>query len=197
MLGKRNGKGKWVYRGNKYNGQWKDDKPHGIGRWTYHTGSVHIGHFVDGAPRKGFFFSYSRVLHPFVCELTLFTDGMGILKSADGTKLIGKFSRGIRKGPGKIIYSNGDVFQGVWKGDRIQGEGRLTCKNALVYVGEWSQNAFHGVGKLSLPTGVTYEGNFVRGRKQGRGCFKYPDETFYIGDVEDGMVRASARKNLN
>lgn len=113
---------------------------------------------------------------------------MGTVKTADGTRWTGKLARGIRKGHGKIVYSNGDVFQGTWKNDRIQGEGRLICKNALTYVGEWNNNEFHGVGKLTLPSGVTYEGNFVRGCKQGRGCFKYPDGTTYVGDVEDGMV---------
>lgn len=128
-------------------------------------------------------------------------DGLGSVKTLDGTKWTGKFSRGIRKGNGKIIYSNGDVFQvsvelhldsdsvqGVWKNDRIHGDGRLTCKNGLIYVGEWQNNAFHGVGKLTLSVGVTYEGNFVKGRIQGRGCYKYPDETVYVGDVEDSLV---------
>ena len=38
---------------------------------------------------------------------------------------------------GKIVYSNGDFFEGHFSNGQIDGEGRLTCRNGLEYIGEW------------------------------------------------------------
>ena len=41
---------------------------------------------------------------------------------------------------GKIIYSNGDFFEGMFKEGQIEGEGTLRCRNGLEYTGTWKHS---------------------------------------------------------
>ena len=54
---------------------------------------------------------------------------------SDGSRYIGDWHYGIRKGFGKLEYSNGDVFQGMWNTEKIDGDGELVCGNGLHYMG--------------------------------------------------------------
>lgn len=49
-VGKRNGKGKLeMQNGDRYDGEWTDDKMHGIGKYTFGDGGhVYNGSFKDG-----------------------------------------------------------------------------------------------------------------------------------------------------
>jgi hypothetical protein len=40
-------------------------------------------------------------------------------------------------GNGKMIYKNGDEFEGEWKDNKIEGNGKMIYKNGDVFEGEW------------------------------------------------------------
>ena len=41
---------------------------------------------------------------------------------------------------GKILYSNGDTFDGQFSNGHIEGEGTLKCVNGVEYKGEWKHS---------------------------------------------------------
>lgn len=41
---------------------------------------------------------------------------------------------------GRIIYSNGDKFEGHFSMGQIEGKGKLTCVNGVMYDGDWKHS---------------------------------------------------------
>ena len=41
---------------------------------------------------------------------------------------------------GKIIYANGDKFEGHFSSGQIEEKGKLTCVNGAMYDGEWKHS---------------------------------------------------------
>jgi len=57
---KRHGEGKYTFAdGDVYEGNWKDGKRHGEGKMTYADGSVYEGNWKDGKPNRK---SFAKVL---------------------------------------------------------------------------------------------------------------------------------------
>ncbi|CDW75512.1 likely protein kinase [Stylonychia lemnae] len=52
-----------------------------------------------------------------------------------------------RDGRGRYIYSNGDIYDGLWKNNLRDGYGRLLQNDRNYYIGEWKDDKFHGFGK--------------------------------------------------
>ena len=53
-------------------------------------------------------------------------EGEGVLKNVYGT-FTGIFKSDEKEGEGKMLYVNGDVYQGGWKADQREGKGCLTA----------------------------------------------------------------------
>lgn len=106
-----------------------------------------------------------------------------------GTRYEGLKWRGKRNGEGKFSYSEGSVYVGEWKDNKMHGFGSLTYPNGCTaYEGQWQDDEFHGRGTLynqdptrfaglfdytdfgaSEPLWLTYEGELRRGRREGLG----------------------------
>ena len=43
----------------------------------------------------------------------------------------------MKEGSGKMIYKNGDIYQGEFKNDKKEGKGLMTFTNGNKYDGEW------------------------------------------------------------
>lgn len=58
---------------------------------------------------------------------------------------------------GRIVYSNGDTFDGLFRDGQIEGEGTLKCANGVEYNGDWkhSQVSFFLFLSLSHSNFVT------------------------------------------
>ena len=41
---------------------------------------------------------------------------------------------------GRIVYSNGDTFDGQFSNGQIEGEGTLKCVNGVEYSGDWKHS---------------------------------------------------------
>lgn len=96
--GLKNGKGELHFiSGNKYYGDWKNDKMEGFGvficeEYTYH------GNWINGEK-----------------------EGNGIMIYGDGTIFEGNFKKGEKLGEGKLMMANGDSICGLWNGENVQG----------------------------------------------------------------------------
>jgi hypothetical protein len=94
--------GTYLYaNGNKYVGEWRDDKRNGQGTYTFPNGGEYVGEFRDNMRTGQSTFTY-----------------------ADGDTYVGEFRLGFRHGEGTLMSANGTVIrQGLWlNGDPVNGE---------------------------------------------------------------------------
>eukprot|EP00960_Hanusia_phi_P040576 754532-Hanusia_phi.AAC.6 len=94
---------------------------------------------------------------------------------------------GRMSGRGKMVYANGDVYDGFWHDGKREGEGSyFSLATESEYLGEFKKGKRHGYGKqqhvVAAPSNIktslipykttlseTYEGEWSNGRKHGFG----------------------------
>ena len=133
-----------------------------------------------------------------------------LLKFNNGDSYQGYYNENnIKDGFGIYIKSNGFIFKGLWKDDKIgeyglfvdpegnyfkgnlingeaNGEGELMINNKMKYIGNFNKNLPNKKGKIyNLVDNSEYEGEFVYGLKEGKGIIKYIDGTIYEGDFKN------------
>jgi hypothetical protein len=52
---------------------------------------------------------------------------------------------------GKLIFPNGDVYEGEFEKDLPHGEGKYIFSNGSVYEGEFAKGHLHGHGQFHFP----------------------------------------------
>ena len=68
--------------------------------------------------------------------------GKGMVKLADGTVYEGGFHEGHYHGAGKIIWPNGDQYDGNWKRSKMDGSGVFKQSTGFVLKGLFKNNYF-------------------------------------------------------
>jgi len=96
----------------KYEGEWKDDNPHGWGTLTARDG-VYEGEWVRGE-------KYGR----------------GTTRYTNGDVYEGEWAKGEKHGKGIMRYINGNVYEGEWDNGWQHGIGKLTTKDKII-MGVW------------------------------------------------------------
>ncbi|MBR4226395.1 MAG: hypothetical protein IKR86_06450 [Candidatus Methanomethylophilaceae archaeon] len=128
----------------RYEGPTRDGVPHGVGSFFWPDGTLYEGEFSDGViegrGRKTYF---DRVYE-------------------------GDFHNNLREGRGKLIFRNGDVSEGEFKGDMRDGVLHDSCRDDDLRA-------------------YTYDGEYANDERQGRGEFRYSDGETYRGDVVKGF----------
>ena len=95
-----NGQGTYNYAdGNKYVGEWKDDKKSGQGTFTFASGNKYVGEWKDNS-----------------------RNGQGTFTFASGNKYVGELMNGNFHGQGTMTHANGTVEKGLWENDEFIGE---------------------------------------------------------------------------
>ena len=84
------------FAGDKYVGEFKNSKEHGQGTYTYANGDKYVGEVKDGL-----------------------THGRGTYTWASGSKYVGEFKDGKRHGQGTFTWADGRVEKGIWKNDEL------------------------------------------------------------------------------
>lgn len=85
-------------------------------------------------------------------------------------------------GKGKMIYSNGNTYEGDFVNGKREGQAVFTFKNGQIYTGRFSNDRINGKGKMSFPNGGVYEGNWVDGRIEGQGIYTAKDGGYHSGE---------------
>ena len=111
-----NGYGTYTYaNGDKYVGEWKDDKRYGQGTFTFGPKSDYAGDIYIGESKNDSW------------------DGQGTYIWADGDKYVGQWKDDKHHGQGISIYTNGenkgDVFSGEYNDGKRNGLGLYTFSN--------------------------------------------------------------------
>jgi hypothetical protein len=169
---KRHGKGKYVYAdGAVYEGDWKDGKIHGKGNYLYATGDVYEGDFKDDKKH-----------------------GKGNYVYAAGGVYEGDWMDDMAHGIGKLVLANGDAYEGDYKNSMRNGKGKLVCANGDVYEGDWKDRKKHGKGKCVFANGMVYEGDWQDDRRHGKGIEVTVDGTVWVGNWKDDECQAKQLK---
>ncbi|XP_069774660.1 MORN repeat-containing protein 1-like isoform X2 [Narcine bancroftii] len=152
----RDGFGHYIYPNSffKYEGQWKNGKKHGHGKFLMKDGSYYEGEFVNGEI-EGNGVQYWA------------SSGHGILTDKEGQIYRGSFHKHMRHGEGEIFYKNGDNYQGDWVLDQHQGHGVMQYADGSLYEGQWRNGLFNGEGSIIHCSGVVYNGMWINGRPAG------------------------------
>ena len=59
-------------------------------------------------------------------------------------------------GQGRLIHSDGDVYEGSWKNDKSHGYGIYYHADGSSYCGEWEEDLQHGYGVEKWVNSYTY-----------------------------------------
>ena len=111
--------------GDKYDGNWKDNKKEGKGSYFYNEkGEVYKGNFCNDFP-----------------------NGMGIYYFKNGDRYEGMFKDGKKHGEGTIIFSNGGKFKGEFKNDVKHGKGEYKNKLGQVKYEYWDNGILKSKNK--------------------------------------------------
>ena len=95
----------------------------------------------------------------------------------------GSWQHNQRHGSGKLVYANGDVYEGMFANHVRNGTGTFTSKD-VTYNGEWANGEYDGQGKLEN-RGDVYEGRFKKGREYGQGTMTYHR---YVSTIRNGLT---------
>ena len=189
LNGKYHGKGIMIFKtGSKYDGDWENGKYHGKDIMIYSDGSKYDGDWENGEKSgKGVF--NDRVHEDFNPEGDIyegeFSDGLengngikyygGIFQSAK--KYEGTFKDGLENGKGKILFENGDFFEGeIFNG--IWWDEDTSNSSGSIY------SSFEGSGIYAYSNGTQYKGKFKRvndGQAFGESFFTN-GKNYRIGD---------------
>ena len=104
----KNGKGISVFfnSGDKYEGEFRDDKITGHGKYIWNNKNIYEGEFFDGK------------MH-----------GKGIYKWPEGNEYEGEYNNNIREGKGRFRWKNGIIFEGNFIKGKPEGRGKMIYNN--------------------------------------------------------------------
>jgi hypothetical protein len=105
--------------GNKYVGEWMNDKRNGQGTYTYTNGNKYVGEFENGKRH-----------------------GQGNHTTASGNKYVGEWKVGKRNGQGTYTDTSGNKYVGGWKNGKKHGQGTAAYADGRVQEGIFKDNNF-------------------------------------------------------
>ncbi|MGH1440599.1 MAG: C13 family peptidase [Cellvibrionaceae bacterium] len=207
LKGEPSGEGRIVWPdGRYYEGGFKNGFFHGLGAYK-ERGYSYEGEYSEGiAKGKGIItFGDDRVYKGEVNNGK--ANGQGILTFGAG-EYIGEFKDNQFDGTGKLVRTNGDIYEGGFKENLFDGEGLFTSASGKIYkgrfekgsiidvgdyrdgqasyTGEFKQWAFHGLGDYSDDT-QSYQGQFADNVFNGSGEYKNNKGETYSGEFVNGL----------
>ena len=164
--------------GDKYVGEWKDDKRHGQGTYTYINGEKYVGEHKEGK-----------------------SHGQGTYTFTNGEKYVGEFKDNKRHGQGTYTHANGNKYIGEWKEDLKNGQGTYyyladdKYKGDL-FIGEHRDGKRNGQGTYTFSDGSKGEGEWKDGKPNGYFIEYNADRTIRReGIFKDGKFLYAQKKS--
>ena len=191
-----------------YTGHWHAGRREGLGQMVFADNSTYIGYWKQGE-RSGLGV-FTATLQPpsssapgSVVSSIFSYEGEWVHDTPNGRASLrcraftyeGEFVNGLFHGHGRLLYANGDSFNGQFRSGRREGSGHFTSAEDHTYLGALWYGRFHGYGSASYtlvipmqspavddtqvvtmdpmtPAAVvelTYTGEYYYGYKTGRG----------------------------
>jgi len=162
----KNGR-KWYREGNnlmaKYEGEIRNNVPHGLGKEFFPNGKVFEGTFKNGRRVEGSeeMPNGDLYLGPFIDRCP---HGYGTLRFDSGRKYTGSFKNCFYNGKGTIELENGYVYRGFFKGNVYHGEGTLKMPNGTKFVGQWRKGEPWNID-VHEPSGQIWFDFYINGKE--------------------------------
>jgi len=124
------------FAGDKYVGQFKNQKQHGQGTYTWANGDKYVGEWKKGKEH-----------------------GQGTLTFEEsGNKYVGEFKNGKQNGQATYIFASGNKYVGEYKDGERHGQGTYTWADGAKHVGEFKDDKRHGQGTYTRADGTVKKG---------------------------------------
>ncbi|KFK38248.1 hypothetical protein AALP_AA3G088600 [Arabis alpina] len=167
--------------GDFYTGQWRDNLPHGHGKYLWTDGCMYVGEWHRGKTMgKGRFSWPSGATYEGDFK-NGYMDGKGTYIDSTGDLYRGSWVMNLRHGQGTKSYVNGDCYDGEWRRGLQDGHGRYQWKNENHYIGQWKNGMMNGNGTMIWSNGNRYDGSWEESAPKGNGTFRWSDGSFYVG----------------
>ncbi|XP_059199040.1 alsin-like isoform X2 [Centropristis striata] len=159
---------KVLNRADSYQGQWKDGKIHGFGKYKYASGEVYEGCFCDGQ-RHGYGMLSSGKLAKKSSSVFIGQwvhdrkTGYGVYDDITrGEKYMGLWLEEQRHGSAVVVTQVGVYYEGTFRDNKMCGPGLLVSDDDTALHGEFSDDwTVNGKGVISLPNGDWLEGQLT------------------------------------
>ena len=166
---KKEGYGILFYNnGNKYKGEFKNDLKNGHGIFNYKNGEKYDGEYKNDLK-----------------------DGRGIYYYINEEKFIGEYKEDKKNGHGIYFYKDGTKFIGEYKNDEKEGKGYYFDKEGdkikeVIYEKGIEKEETIEVSRKEnkekeFIRDEKYEGEYINGLKEGSGIYNYSNGDKYIG----------------
>jgi S1-C subfamily serine protease len=152
--------------GEKYVGEFKNNKFSGQGTLTFANGNAFVGGFKDE------------------------NNGKGTLTFANGDIYVGELKERKYHGHGVLTFSNGGKYSGEFISGKFNGQGTLTSPKGVTYFGDFKDGKPHGSGTATNSNGEKFVGEFTEGKRSGKGIAYSADGTIlkiYNLEVQNGV----------
>lgn len=174
-----NGYGKYYhlandkYKGFFYEGEWLNNKRHGVGTVIWPNGNKYVGEQKNGQ------------LHGFGTYFSLAENKF------KGDKYTGEYQSGKRHGKGTYLHANGNKYIGEYRNGKPNGLGTYYYLandkfKGFVHSGQYLNGKRHGNGTFKYPNGDKYDGNYRNDKREGKGTYFHSNGNKYIGDFING-----------
>ncbi|XP_044984426.1 protein ACCUMULATION AND REPLICATION OF CHLOROPLASTS 3 isoform X3 [Hordeum vulgare subsp. vulgare] len=98
----------------------------------------------------------------------------------------GRCQEGVPEGKGRLTYSDGSIYDGLWRYGKRSGLGTLYYSNGDVFHGTWRDDLIHGKGWYYFHSGDRWFANFWKGKASGEGRFYAKDGSILFGHFQNG-----------
>lgn len=171
-----------------YEGTIFDNAPNGIGNLLVEDSSFYSGGWEEGK-RSGYGEIYFSNGDSYIGEWKnneFNGEGNYIYEKAKAS-YEGEWLNGLQHGNG-YYRSPEFAYRGEWDNGWMNGAGKLVFKNGDKYEGSIQENIFDGMGTYVFHNGNSYEGEFINGKFSGLGIFHFSSGGSYEGEFFDGKI---------
>lgn len=119
--------------------------------------------------------------------------GTGKLIWENGDTFDGGLLKNQRHGKGQFVWANGQIYDGEWVNDKPVGQAKMRFANGNQYEGLVSNGLPEGQGQMRYASGDTYAGHFRAGVPHGRGIYSWKNGQQYDGDWENDLPQGQGK----
>ncbi|XP_019709803.2 protein ACCUMULATION AND REPLICATION OF CHLOROPLASTS 3, chloroplastic isoform X3 [Elaeis guineensis] len=98
----------------------------------------------------------------------------------------GRCQGGLPEGKGRITFTDGSFYDGIWRYGKRCGLGTLCYNNGDMFQGAWRDDLMHGKGWFYFHTGDRWFANFWKGKANGEGRFYSRNGSIFFGHFKNG-----------